>query len=388
MSAMDTSLDEFWRSYFDCENFNENAVAGIHLVELLEKFSPFPRETDNYFTRVNASISFVADEHKAAAVAIFSNVVYLPGNFLDDALRYLWRRFSRLTNIPSESGEIGRNCHFFEVDPSGLLERFNHQNSIHQRLHPDFYARVYDVSALLQVLMNTKNPVEGFVKDSLRQIKKISEKKYWVIISDKVLSGQSLISDLKRYIAFRDIAKRVFGKEPKIYILCQVATDDSLLAIGSFLKEKSVQDVEIIYAFKFGEDMKVNSQSCRIYRDGISQKAVNNFCEWFAERFLAADSRFDTMREKSGDNLAFGYKACGLYFADCNNSPTNSVPPIWYDNTSLPGVISGHIPRYKGPYPRVHSRMGIQHEQPVTAGWSLIDETFVDELATKIRSAD
>ena len=113
--------------------------------------------------------------------------------------------------------------------------------------------------------------------------------------------------------------------------------------------------------------MKINNKDCILFESKKIHSEAINLCDWFAENILKLDPDFDIMRSKSGDNLNFGYKSCGLTLVDSKNCPTNSIPLLWYNN-----LDTDIKPKYKGPYPRVQSRKGIQKEQPVGNSWKKI----------------
>lgn len=380
---------EFWRSYHERKLFDENAVAGVHLIELLESWSRFPSQMNNYFSRVNASISFLPDEWKDAAALIFSRTVYLPQDFLDDALVYLWNAAIRRIGVLNTPSAIGKQCHFFEVDPSGMLENFVHQNRIHQRLHPDYYARIFDVNALasaINLFFHGDKPIQQMAAQDLLML---GRKSFWLILSDKVLSGQSLVADLQRYALFRRMITEAIGERPRIIVLAQVITEDALNSIKNGVDSQLFDINDCIYAFKLGADLKVGSKTCTLYRTDEQRQRIIEFCKWFFDTFIVPDSRFETMIQKSNGDMSLGYRQSGLYFVDSSNAPTNSLPPIWYDNLSLSDADRKGMRPYRGPYPRVHSRMGAQQVKSSAAeAWTMLQDNHYSAIVERLREND
>jgi len=376
----------FWREYHRSPLFDESAVAGVHLIELLESLSRFPNHSANYFSRMNESIEFLPEGWRDAAALIFSRTVYLPHDFLNDALVYLWNAARRRLRIENTPRAIGEACHFFEVDPSGMLENFVHHNRIHQRLHPDYYARIFDVNALASSLSLFVCDEEQLRPQAARDLLMLGRKDYWLNLSDKVLSGQSLISDLDRYLLFRKMLAEAIGKSPRIVVLAQVITQDALHKLQDHVDKDLFNVADCVYAFKLGDELKVGSKACNLYRTDEQREMILAFCKWFADTFILPDDRFDTMRKKSNGDMSLGYRQSGLYYVDSSNSPTNSLPSIWYENLSLTDGERKGMPRYRGPYPRVHSRMGAQLVKPSPASaWEILEQEHYSKIVENLR---
>lgn len=365
-----------WSKIYNREIVNENPVLGINTVELLEKYSPYLNLKNNYFTRIKESLDYIPNEFKDAALAIFSNVIYIPNDFINATYLYFGSKFKEKYKY-NTSEEIGENSHIFEVDPSGLKNKFFQMNSINQRLHPDYYARVDDVTAISRTLNDLFHTDEDLIHNAKKEILKIGKKKHWIILTDKALSGQSLINDIERYLLFRNITQELTGNTPTLEIKAQIITQD---AVNSFVNKFGDTDgINIEYSIYFSDKMKVNSENCELFNLKSTQKQVTDLCLWLSNEVMLTDIRFDTMRQKSGDDLIFGYKKCGLTLVDYSNCPTNSIPLLWYNNIDTSNKI-----KYKGPFPRVQSRLGIQLEQPVGNAWKKIEENK-DNYSNKLK---
>lgn len=359
-----------WSQIFDREIVNENPVLGINTVELLEKYSPYLSLNSNYFTRIKDSMDYIPNEFKDAALAVFSNVIYIPNDFINATYLYFGSKFKEKHKY-NTSEKIGENSHVFEVDPSGLKSKFFQMNSINQRLHPDYYARVDDVTAIARTLNDLFHTDNDVISNAKKEILKIGKKRHWIILTDKSLSGQSLINDIERYLLFRDITKELTGNVPFLEVKAQIITQD---AVNSFNKVfEDIDKVNLEYTIYFSNEMKVNSENCELFKLKSTHKKVQDLCFWLSNEVMSTDTRFNTMREKSGDDLVFGYKKGGLTLVDYTNCPTNSIPLLWYSNIESTNKI-----KYKGPFPRVQSRLGVQLEHPVGNVWRKIKENKDD----------
>lgn len=369
-----------WNELYKKEIIEEHIVSGIHVIELLESISNYDYNNKNYFDRVKKSLGFIPDEYREAALALFSNVFYIPKQILDQSYSYFWGEFLSANKLNSQNGDAIKKCIFFEVDPSGMISDFAHENKIEQRLHPDFFVRISNVDSILSALQDLFSCLNEVVESSYDKIEKLSQKSHWIILTDKALSGQSLIKDLERYIFLRDIIKKWKITAPKITIFAQIITSDAVHHLEE--QFETYKDIEIKYAICFDESMKINSPNCKLFEKEETKTKIDNLCEWFVTNILNNDQRFDRMREKSGDNLKFGYRKCGLTLVDYDNCPTNSIPLLWYDNSEY---FDSSLEEYKGPFPRIHSRIGPQNIEPSEDNWNLIFNKK-DEILSIIKS--
>lgn len=363
-----------WSQIHNREIVKENPVLGINTVELLEKKSTYLNYTSNYFTRIKESLKYIPEEFKYAALAVFSKVIYIPNDFIQSTYPFFGSKFKEKYNVRT-SEEIGESSHIFEVDPSGLKNKFFQMNGINQRLHPDYYARIDDVTGLSRTLNDLFHTDKDLISSAFNDIVKIGKKKHWIIITDKALSGQSLIKDIERYILFREITEAITGNQPTLDIKAQIITQDAVEAFSKTFK--ATEKINLEYSIFFSDQMKVNSENCELFKTQSIKDKVQELCLWLSNDVMLNDDRFNTMREKSKDNLEYGYKECGLTLVDSANCPTNSIPLLWYNNIDTELEI-----KYKGPFPRVQSRLGIQLEQPVGNSWDKIDTNKQKYIST------
>lgn len=358
-----------WHEIYKTDLIDENLVSGIHLVELFEKDSIYHSISRNYFSRLKESLGYLPEEFQDAALAVFSNVVYIPKQLLDQTYKYFWRDFLSVNEIDNIDNHAIRICHFFEIDPSGMINSFCHENAISQRLHPDYFVRISDVKNAKETCICLMHSIKEIVDDAKNSLKRLFQKDHWIIFTDKALSGQSLFKDIERYIFLRELAYKSCGFKPKITIFAQIITEDAL-KYGKDLLENE-DKISLKYGIILNDVMKVNSDNCKLFKNRSMIIKVRELCEWFAQNILDHDTKnYDRMREKSGDNLAYGYKGCGLTLVDHSNCPTNSLPLLWYDN--LYYCDQNNLKPYQGPFPRVHSRTGPQNNEPTENGWNLI----------------
>jgi hypothetical protein len=358
---IDAPIDaSFWR---DCEQSiaNEDLVARIHAVELLESQSPYPGAAQPYFQRVEQAVQSIPREFRFAALLVFANVFYLPQRMLDTAWQYLWAWFvkTKYRNVflPADIHDI----HFFEVDPSGFTNRFVHVNHLHGRLDSDLFVRVNSADGLLDQLNYLLHPISEFAERAGRNIRKLASKKHWVILVDKALSGQSVSTDLKRYALVLEIFREVQYPIPRVTALCQVLTADAEVELNKQIEEIRTKQFDIHAALRFGNQFKINSSECRLLDAPDLRMKVMELCQWFANEFITHDPQLDRMRARSGDDLRFGYRACGLTMVDHDNCSTSSLPLLWHESAA-----------YKPPFPRTHSRIGSQREEPTSQKWSVL----------------
>lgn len=356
-----------WSKLYKSELVDENLVPRIHLIELLEKDSSYHNDLRNYFNRIKDTLQYIPEQYHEAAIALFSSVIYIPEQVLNESFSFFWETFKRekYSQVLEDDDILSKN-QFFEVDPSGLINKFCHHNGIQQRLHPDHFIRIQDVYVIRDTLIKILHTAGYIQKEAFDLLKKLSRKKDWIILTDKALSGQSLFKDLERYLFLRDIISESFGYETIVTVFAQIITEDALEYGKSTISRSDF--LEIRYGLCFDETMKVNSPKCILFKSRNILQQVNELCAWFADTILSKDKdNYDRMREKSKDDLRFGYLACGLTLVDHTNCPTNSVPLLWYNNSEYFNHLG--IPQYMGPYPRVHSRLGKQLKEPSQDAW-------------------
>lgn len=331
----------------------------------------------------------VKPEWLEAALIAFSSVTYFPTEMLRSSLRYLHllvhKHLATLeVEFPDDPERHLNDFHLFTNDPGGLTEDYFRINRIHGRLDPAKHARVPGVQTLGDRLIDILDCNAIKSSSAAAEIKQISEKRTWVLLADQSLSGHSLNGDLERLLKFREIVNHADAtKMPQLMVLCQVLTntaENNLKinpTISEALKDNSLSIDAAIY---LDDTFKVQSENCRYFQNDGQQNSFQDLCKWFAKKFISDDEDFDRMREKSGDNLEFGYRRAGLLIARQENCPTDSIPLLWYE-TSDPECDK----KYRGPFPRVHSRIGDQKVENTQDLWSYaLDHP---DLLSKIKNA-
>lgn len=331
----------------------------------------------------------VKEEWLEAALIAFSSVTYFPTEMLRSSLRYLHlilhnHLVSLAVEFPNEPERYLNEFHLFANDPGGLTEDYFRINRIHGRLDPARHARVPGVQLLGDRLVDILDCNEIKSLSAALEIRQISEKRTWVLLADQSLSGHSLEGDIERLLKIRDLVNQADRKKmPQIMVLCQVLTNTAEnnlkknSMISAALKKQSLSIDAAIY---LDDSYKVQSEDCRYFQSNDQKRSFQELCVWFANKFIKNDKDLERMRSRSGDNLEFGYRKAGLLIARQENCPTDSVPLLWYE-TSNPNMSN----KYRGPFPRVHSRIGNQKTEKTQDLWEHI--LTHPNIVLKIRSA-
>jgi hypothetical protein len=371
---------DFWKLTNPAVLARENLVSKMHTIELLEQLSPYRGVTDPYFRRVWRAIDFLQQfsEVKAswltAALVLFGNVIYLPAALLDDAWRSVYLDLAEdefQVHVENETSKRPwTDLQLFENDPSGMIPAFCHLNRLEGRLDHEKYPRVDSTDKLADTILDVLHPLKGAA--ATQTVRKLFTKRVWGVLVDKSLSGHSLVSDIERLLITQHIALRVGVPAPKIVILCQVMTEvaEDALRLGiesvrTNLELESVPEVNVHKAVFLDRKFQVRDRETRLLRDRTLMSDVEELCRWFAVKFLKSNAKFERMRLRSKDDLEFGYRGCGLTLVDYQNCPTDSLPLLWHISDDGPQA-------YRGPYPRIQSRIGPQNVEPSADKWEQI----------------
>ena len=246
-----------------------------------------------------------------------------------------------------------------------MTSAFCHVNGIDGRLDNQRQQRVDCVDKLADVFLDLLNPAKK--ESALSILTAMLAKSHWVVLVDRSLSGHSLESDLRRLVLVGRIVKEAGFSPPKIVILCQVLTSQADRTIKDLIQELQADGVSCHSAVFFDDRHSITHPETTLILDPDLRSSALDLCQWFADRFLKPDPKLDRMRKRSGDDLAFGYRGCGLTLVDYSNCPTDSLPIFWYANDSSEGYM------YVGPYVRVHSRIGNQTAEPSSVKWATIE---------------
>jgi hypothetical protein len=135
--------------------------------------------------------------------------------------------------------------------------------------------------------------------------------------------------------------------------------------------------VDIRPALFFDERFKVNSDKCRLIADPAVRAEVVELCQWLAAEVLSHASHLNRMRQNSGDDLTFGFRAGGWTFVNYRNCPSDSLPLLWHESRT------GQANPYIGPFVRTHSRVANEEMSP---GASLSQKLMSDDVLPALRA--
>lgn len=359
-------MTEYWRNLSTNMSGIDRVVAGLHEVELLESMTSYAHSRDLYFPRITAALDQLPQEHWDAALAVFASVVYIPQDFLTATFDYLWWV---VKSIASEGGApisaVAHDVHIMEVDADGLVPGFARHNGLSARLNASVHPRLPDVQQLRQALNDAARGTVQVRRAAADKLKLAASKKVWIILTDKALSGQSLLGDLERITFARDVLGDATGHFPDIYVCAQIATAQAERAVADWIHANNIRHVRMVAAIRLDERARVGSPECRLFHDDDTHQRVRSLCEWFDRAVVAKDVSLNTFRERSNGSLALGYKNTGITLVDHLNTPTNSLPLLWFDGTDPAADYTGSDspPTYRAPFPRIHSRRGPEDSQ-------------------------
>jgi hypothetical protein len=324
----------------------EELVPRLEVVHNLERISHYPRALSGmrYFERIQSAMHSIPSEFHLYALALFANVIYLPRPLLRDSLRYLLREAARRLEVQPE--DVTNNSLVLELDVSDLSYAFIQANHIQGRLDKSKFPGFGTVGSFIQALLGLLDQNSPTTLEQRASILNAIKKKYWILLVDFALSGTSLSSEIRKILS-------IFSKlrphlpVPHLVVLTQVLTVDAEKVVEQVLGdyEETFTHVRAIY---LGEDLKINSPRCRLFCVPETLLGIQNLCEWFAQNtFFAKDPDLERTKERSGDDMRFGFKAGGWPLVT-PNCPSNSVPLLWYVSPTND---------YIGPFPRVSSRI-------------------------------
>lgn len=374
-------VDLPWVEISDFSIDKNHTVAQLHLLEILEDLSPYEHAEGSLTLRITKSLAQlrahkeVSQEWLEAALAAFGATSYFPPRMMDDSLRYLYLVLTRLMKNRHGSDDF----HLFVNDPGKLNENFMRVNRLSGRLDNEKYARINGVAELANTILDLHHSVHARAKTAESALKTVASRQTWALLADQTLSGHSLEKDLERLILVQNTFKKVGKTPPIIDVLCQIATET---AVTNLFKNKNIKDAFNHCLLTFNEAMylddeyNVASTKCSLINEDHLRN-LRELCVWFAEEYLVHSEDLKRMREKSGDNLSFGYRKAGLLMYRQENCPTDTLPMLWFSGTGKSGKP------YSGPFPRVHSRIGPQSTEPTSDLWESLskDSKYLQEFA-------
>jgi hypothetical protein len=361
-------------AFYDLEDIIAK-VQAIHESDRTHRYGAI-HQPNTFWERIRAAAESVPQAHRSAALALFANVVYLTGEVLEESARTIAFDLSQYCN--SSRASIPSDIHLFATDHPGLVDQFyeaggpygwtGRSDQLSQR-------NVRSVSALLERLEELiKGPSDGaFLNEILR-------KPIWILLTDNVLSGGSLKSDVVR---LGEIAE-LFAPKHRITLLvgALVITRQAIHSLAGVISRE-----RLIFGLSLDDRFRISSDSCELFNSYSTLQQVRSFCGWFGDTFfpsqlpLPLQSMRSLRRPRPGTparrgredgqsrmahtlnlhrqigglpNFAYGWLDCGYTLVTQRNAPTNSVPAIWYP------VLGEQLPleptEYAPPFPRNHSR--------------------------------
>ena len=288
---------------------DEDIISKLQYIEHMESRWPYPQSQGiKYFERILNALNTVPANFHEPALALFANVVYLPEPILKDTWPYLLSESAEANGV--SENDMLESAHFFEVDTGGIVYDFINKLGIQGRLDTDQFPRIYTIDDLIGQLHWLVSAEEKKINEGLKQdIKNILNKRFWFFLVDNSLSGTSLCSELERSAILLRVLREKF-QVPTVVPLVQVFTQDA---------ENNIR------------------------------KRADSFCDVIKPPtyalYFASDPELEMTKQKSQDNLEFGFK-CGGWTLVTPNCPTNSLPPLWYFKLN----------HYVGPFVRISSR--------------------------------
>jgi hypothetical protein len=362
------TISGFWSKLYALPVANEPFVGRIHLIEILEDMSRYSTRGEiSYFQRLQQSLETLPKEHREAALLIFSRVLYFPAKILDEMWKYLWFALRQYATGGMSERELLTHSQLFEVDPSGMISQFVHLNGLAGRLDTTTNARASDITDMVTLLLHLSNNSKQIRNHAIEELELLLKKRYWIVLTDKSLSGQSLANDLRRYIQISEFFNSTFKADIEVVVLCQMITTYAREFLERRLHLARHRHVSILSATELDDSCRMNSDKCQLVVHKEQRDKVRSLCEWFARTYIRTDDNLGRMRQQSGDDLPFGYRGCGLTVCDSNNCPTDSLPLMWYGVGQRRGDAKV-VPPYYGPYIRIHSRIGNQTRKPLLSG--------------------
>lgn len=337
---------------------NEDIILRLHFLHQLEKAYPYHhRRTADYWTRVLQTVEHsVPPRLRDAAFAILASVIYFPDPQIDEVVRSL------AGDVAERCSELGiaipDEVHIFALDHPELINKFydlgsdaGWRNRMDQILQRPF--------RMASDLVKAINRVPKTSRDDINLIRDALCKKAWVLVTDNALSGGSALSDIQR---LRELIGLFGGEErPTLLIAAQIITSQAL----ELLRKEVIQE-DVLWGLQFDSRFRVGQPECAMFRDVALRQQVEQLCEWFGYKHFAHTLLPDlpgchptlettlTIHRKQGarQDFAYGWLDGGYTLVRQSNTPTNSLPLIWYPTTAITPDLFVHA----APFARNPSR--------------------------------
>ena len=92
----------------------------------------------------------------------------------------------------------------------------------------------------------------------------MANKDVWIVLTDKALSGQSLIADLKRI----EFSRRLLTHgehSPTIFVCAQIMTSLAEDKINTWITKNEIESIQILSAIKFDNRTRVGHEECALF---------------------------------------------------------------------------------------------------------------------------
>lgn len=349
--------------------YEENdLIARIEALDHLTHKDPYgpSKEIIPYWERIKRALTGIPLKFHQAAIALFASVIYLDKNLLDEIMRSL---VSEAGTWCQENGISASETFLFAVDHPELTERFydygneyGWQGRLDDKIQLNF-------NTCSHVLMHLEALIANADKFGM-DISPIFKKKVWIVVTDNALSGYSAYSDLERLKSLANLFQ--VGQPPQILFCSQIISQEGVDMLKALLGH-----TPILYGLLLGDECRVNSLSCKLFTRIETLESVQQFCRWFGNEHFGNSSEIQSSFASTIDlhrtipaynqfhydhAYAYGWRDCGFTVVTRRNTPTNSVPALFYpcigqrEAGQLPLGILDPAP-YSPPFPRDHSRL-------------------------------
>ena len=361
-----------WNAISDSILTDNHVVSNARLLSIIDDADRYRNAENSISRRITNALEDldlalhpeVKDRWLKAALVAFSSTLYFPREMLNSSLRYLHRSVEE--QVATWSPNNKDDFHLFSNDPGALHEDYFRLNEIHGRLDQEKHARVKGVEDLGRTISDLRSKLEYVVETAETQLRMILEAPVWVMLADQSLSGHSLSGDIEKILWLFNLRKEAGFQGGVVLAQCQIMTETAFRALKKVPAVKAAlrsNELQINSAIFLGDEFSVLSETSAQIPDNDIRRDLLELCDWFASEFIAEDKRLKRMRQKSGDNLEYGYRKAGLLIARQENCPTDSLPLLWHTETGEDRS------RYRGPFPRVHSRIDGQAVQRTASLW-------------------
>jgi hypothetical protein len=347
----------------------EDVIAKIQSVHNLERESPYEyAKSPSYWDRVRRSLDMLPAEFRAAALAIFSNVIYVGSELLEETLRHVAREVAEKAR--DLGYDVPSDVHVFTVDHPGLIDdlyRVGGRYGWTGRLDDLSLRSIRSTSDFLYRLGEASLDSQP---DDLAPLRLVAKKKIWLLLTDNALSGGSAKSDLDRLTAIRNLL--FDGPPPHILLGVQILSHQAEQALCA-----SPELLHTSFGIRIDSDCGLRSDTCSLFSSSVTLDSARKLCDWFGSTYFPVqleipDSR--SRRTPSASNVdeaialtlrkhreagydpvfRYGWYDGGYTLVTAKNCPTNSIPLLWYP------MVDAQLPlfdrSYTPPFPRNPSR--------------------------------